>query len=66
MLLAELHGANRINDGIGPQVNGGTSTFRLPSRMFNQQLEFTVAGLTLELVSGPAPVSVAVKSVAGN
>jgi alkyl sulfatase BDS1-like metallo-beta-lactamase superfamily hydrolase len=52
--LGPKNGANRINDGIGPQVNSGTSMFRLPSRMFNQQMELTVAGLTLELVYVPS------------
>ncbi|PYQ29946.1 MAG: hypothetical protein DMF56_09475 [Acidobacteria bacterium] len=52
--LGPNNGANRINDGIGPQVNSGVSMFRLPSRMFNQQMEFNVAGLTLQLVYVPS------------
>jgi len=52
--IGPKNGANRINDGIGPQVNGGPTMFRLPSRMFNQQIEFTVAGVTLELVYVPS------------
>jgi alkyl sulfatase BDS1-like metallo-beta-lactamase superfamily hydrolase len=52
--IGPRNGANRVNVGIGPQVNPGTSTFRLPSRMFNQQLEVTVAGMTLELIYVPS------------
>ena len=52
--IGPKNGANRINDGIGPQVNAGTSMFRLPSLMFNQQMELTGAGVTLELVYVPS------------
>ena len=52
--IGPRNGANRINVGIGPQVNPGTAVFRLPSRMFDQQLEFKVAGMTLELVYVPS------------
>jgi alkyl sulfatase BDS1-like metallo-beta-lactamase superfamily hydrolase len=48
------NGNNRINDGIGPDENSGTSMFRLPSHMFNQNLQFTVAGMVLQLVYVPS------------
>lgn len=47
-------GDNRINDGIGPKVSGSVATFHLPSRLFNQRLEFTAAGITMELVYVPS------------
>jgi alkyl sulfatase BDS1-like metallo-beta-lactamase superfamily hydrolase len=53
-LLGAATGSDRINNGIGPQVNQGTSGFRLPSRTFSKNLEVQVAGLTLELVYVPS------------
>lgn len=53
-MYGAIIGPDRINVGIGPQVNSGTSVFRLPSRMFNQKMEFTVAGMTLDLVYVPS------------
>jgi alkyl sulfatase BDS1-like metallo-beta-lactamase superfamily hydrolase len=48
-------GANRVNAGIGPQVNAGSASgFRLPSRTFTNQLEVDVAGLVLDLVYVPS------------
>jgi alkyl sulfatase BDS1-like metallo-beta-lactamase superfamily hydrolase len=47
-------GENRINCGIGPQVNPGTPGFRLPSRTFSQSLDVLAAGVEMQLTYVPS------------
>jgi alkyl sulfatase BDS1-like metallo-beta-lactamase superfamily hydrolase len=47
-------GSNRINDGIGPEVLEGRSSFQMPSRTFTDELLLSAAGLNLELIYVPS------------
>lgn len=43
-----------VNAGIGPQVNGGTSGFRLPSRSFTNRLNLSAAGMNMQVIYVPS------------
>jgi alkyl sulfatase BDS1-like metallo-beta-lactamase superfamily hydrolase len=47
-------GANRINDGIGPEVLEGNASFQMPTRTFTNQLLFTAAGMNMKLIYAPS------------
>jgi alkyl sulfatase BDS1-like metallo-beta-lactamase superfamily hydrolase len=47
-------GANRINDGIGPEVLEGNASFRMPSRTFTNELLFSAAGINMKLIYVPS------------
>jgi hypothetical protein len=47
-------GANRVNDGIGPEVLEGKATFQMPSRTFTDELLLSAAGLSMELAYVPS------------
>jgi alkyl sulfatase BDS1-like metallo-beta-lactamase superfamily hydrolase len=47
-------GANRINDGIGPEVLEGSAGFRMPSRTFTNELLFSAAGINMKLIHVPS------------
>lgn len=40
-----------VNDGIGPFVDEGAATFRLPSKTFGEELQVSAAGVSLLLTS---------------
>ena len=46
-----------ITNGIGPYLSRGIATFRLPSRTFAEEMEFTAAGVNMELVYVPSETS---------
>ena len=43
-----------INNGIGPFIAGGDSSFYIPSRTFTNQLRFSAAGLWMQIVYVPS------------
>jgi len=47
-------GDNRINDGIGPAVIEGSSTFQMPSRTFTDELLVAAAGINMKLFYVPS------------
>jgi alkyl sulfatase BDS1-like metallo-beta-lactamase superfamily hydrolase len=47
-------GANRINDGIGPEVLEGKASFQMPSRTFSDELLLSAAGINLKLIYVPS------------
>lgn len=47
-------GVNRINDGIGPEVNEGNASFQMPSRTFSDELLLTAAGINMKLIYVPS------------
>jgi alkyl sulfatase BDS1-like metallo-beta-lactamase superfamily hydrolase len=47
-------GDNRINDGIGPGVIEGSSTFQMPSRTFTDELLVAAAGINMKLFYVPS------------
>ncbi|HEY4595310.1 MAG TPA: alkyl sulfatase dimerization domain-containing protein [Thermoanaerobaculia bacterium] len=47
-------GVNRINDGIGLEVQEGSAGFRMPSRTFTNELLFSAAGINMKLIYVPS------------
>jgi alkyl sulfatase BDS1-like metallo-beta-lactamase superfamily hydrolase len=47
-------GVNRINDGIGLEVNEGNVSFQMPSRTFSNELLLTAAGINMKLIYVPS------------
>jgi len=47
-------GKTRINNGIGPFITPGTPGFHMPTKVFSNELETTLAGVRMKLIYDPS------------
>jgi alkyl sulfatase BDS1-like metallo-beta-lactamase superfamily hydrolase len=53
-LEGSVNEGNFTNNGIGPFIRKGTSTFQMPSRTFTNELLFAAAGVNMKLIYVPS------------